>query len=70
VRGDCIFVATGVTSGPFLRGVRHEAGWYHLHSVALRSDSGTIRYVETATKGTHLNLPEDARVAASGHTRR
>lgn len=66
VRGDCLFVASGVTTGPFLRGVRFEAGWYHVHSVALRSDSGTIRYVETATKATHLNLPEDARVGRGG----
>jgi fructose-1,6-bisphosphatase II len=66
VRGDCLFVASGVTTGPFLRGVRYEDGWFHVHSVALRSDSGTIRYVETATKATHLNLPEDARVARGG----
>jgi fructose-1,6-bisphosphatase II len=54
VRGDCLFVASGVTSGPFLRGVRHDGEWFHVHSVALRSDSGTIRYVETATRARHM----------------
>ena len=63
VKGDCIFVASGVTTGPFLRGVRREGDWFHVHSVALRSDSGTIRYVETATHTQHLNLPEDLRLA-------
>ena len=63
VKGDCIFVASGVTTGAFLRGVRREGDWFHVHSVALRSDSGTIRYVETATRAKHLNLPEDVRLA-------
>jgi fructose-1,6-bisphosphatase II len=63
VRGDCLFVATGVTTGPFLRGVRRVGEWFHLHSVALRSDSGTIRFVETSTRARHLDLPADLRLA-------
>ncbi len=50
IRGDCIFAATGVTTGPFLRGVRLEDGRVHLQSVVLRSDTGTIRYIETSTR--------------------
>jgi fructose-1,6-bisphosphatase II len=63
VKGDCIFVASGVTTGPFLRGVRRDGDRIHVHSVALRSDSGTIRYVETSTRTRHLSLPDDIKLA-------
>lgn len=45
-RGDVMFAATGVTSGPMLRGVR----WSHhgaiTHSIVMRSRSGTVRTIE------------------------
>ena len=47
VRGDVIFVATGVTTGPLLKGVRRIGTRLHLQSLALRSTTGTIRWVNT-----------------------
>jgi len=47
VRGDVIFVATGVTTGHLLKGVRRIGDYLHLQTVALRSQTGTIRMVET-----------------------
>ena len=45
-KGDVMFAATGVTSGPMLRGV-HRAGFSAVtHSIVMRSKSGTVRYVE------------------------
>ena len=46
--GDCIFAASGVTDGDFLQGVRFHAGGATTHSVVMRAETGTIRYV-TAT---------------------
>ncbi len=47
-RGDVIFCATGVTSGSMLKGVRRIGDRIHLQSIALRSSTGTMRYVETS----------------------
>ncbi|HUW79392.1 MAG TPA: class II fructose-bisphosphatase [Acidocella sp.] len=45
-KGDVMFAATGVTSGPMLRGVRREGKGAITHSIVMRSKSGTVRYVE------------------------
>ncbi|MSP03970.1 MAG: class II fructose-bisphosphatase [Acetobacteraceae bacterium] len=45
-KGDVMFAATGVTTGPMLRGVRRFGGGAVTHSVVMRSKSGTVRYVE------------------------
>lgn len=45
-KGDVMFAATGVTTGPLLRGVRFFAGGATTHSIVMRSKSGTVRYVE------------------------
>ena len=45
-RGDVMFAATGVTTGPMLRGVRHFGSGAITHSIIMRSKSGTVRYVE------------------------
>ncbi len=45
-RGDVLFAATGVTSGPMLRGVRRSGARAITHSVVMRSKSGTVRYIE------------------------
>ncbi|MBM3980279.1 MAG: fructose-bisphosphatase class II family protein [Planctomycetes bacterium] len=45
-RGDVMFCATGITNGSLLRGV--ESGEHLVtHSVAMRSASGTVRWVTT-----------------------
>lgn len=41
----CLFAATGVTSGDFLEGVRYFKGGAHTHSVVLRQQSRTVRYI-------------------------
>lgn len=41
------FTATGVITGPLLRGVRVEADTIITHSVVMRVKSGTVRYLET-----------------------
>jgi len=48
VRGDVIFVATGVTSGSLLKGVRRVGNRLLLHSLALRAQTGTVRWVDTS----------------------
>ncbi len=47
VRTDnCYFVATGITDGSLLRGVRYRGGGAVTHSLVMRSRSGTIRTIE------------------------
>ncbi|MCB0378401.1 MAG: class II fructose-bisphosphatase [Bdellovibrionales bacterium] len=47
-QGDVMFVATGVTDGPLLKGVRYMSGSRVLtESVVMRSKSGTIRFIES-----------------------
>ena len=44
VRGeDTFFVATGITDGELMRGVRYRGGGASTHSLVMRSRSGTIR---------------------------
>ena len=42
---DCFFVATGITDGELLQGVRYSAGGCSTHSLVMRSRSGTIREI-------------------------
>jgi fructose-1,6-bisphosphatase II / sedoheptulose-1,7-bisphosphatase len=44
--GDVMFAATGVTTGPMLRGVLRAGNGAVTHSVVMRSKSGTVRFVE------------------------
>lgn len=44
--GDVMFVATGVTNGSYLSGVRYYGGGAHTHSVVMRSETGTIREIQ------------------------
>ncbi len=47
VRGDCVFAATGITSGSLLRGIRFTERGTVTHSVFMRSKSGTVRWLRT-----------------------
>jgi fructose-1,6-bisphosphatase II len=48
VRSDnCYFVATGITDGELLHGVRYRRGTIRTESIVMRSKSGTIRLVES-----------------------
>jgi fructose-1,6-bisphosphatase/sedoheptulose 1,7-bisphosphatase-like protein len=42
-----MFSATGVTQGTFLDGVRFFPGGATSHSIVMRSETGTIRYIKT-----------------------
>ncbi|MDQ2852096.1 class II fructose-bisphosphatase [Dermatophilaceae bacterium Sec6.4] len=47
VKGDnAFFVATGITDGELLRGVRYGADGCHTQSLVMRSKSGTIRTID------------------------
>jgi fructose-1,6-bisphosphatase II len=48
-RGNVTFVATGVTSGDLLKGVRYKRGYAQTESILMRSN-GLIRRVETVHK--------------------
>lgn len=43
---NTFFAATGVTTGPLLKGVRFGGEHTSTHSVVMRSQSGTIRFIE------------------------
>ncbi len=45
VKGDCVFAATGITTGSLLRGVRYTSLGAVTHSVFMRSESGTVRWL-------------------------
>ncbi len=46
-KGDVMFCATGITTGPLLKGVRYLPGGRGLtHSMVMRSSTGTIRTIE------------------------
>jgi fructose-1,6-bisphosphatase II len=44
---DVFFVATGITDGELMRGVRYSGGGATTHSLVMRSRSGTIRSIES-----------------------
>jgi fructose-1,6-bisphosphatase II / sedoheptulose-1,7-bisphosphatase len=45
VRGDCLFAATGVTSGAMLSGVKFGRDVIQTDTVVMRSVTGTVRRV-------------------------
>ena len=47
---DCFFVATGITDGELMKGVRYKPRGAETHSLVMRSRSGTIRAVHSDHK--------------------
>ena len=45
VKGDCLFAATGVTTGPMLNGVKFGKGMIETDTVVMRSVTGTVRRI-------------------------
>jgi fructose-1,6-bisphosphatase II / sedoheptulose-1,7-bisphosphatase len=45
VKGDCLFAATGVTTGAMLRGVQFRGDIIETDTVVMRSVTGTVRYI-------------------------
>jgi fructose-1,6-bisphosphatase II len=56
---DCFFVATGITDGELMQGVRYRAGGASTHSLVMRSRSGTIRSIESEHKLSKLRAYAD-----------
>jgi fructose-1,6-bisphosphatase class II len=46
-KGQVMFAATGITDGMLLQGVRFGSGGAHSNSLAMRSKSGTVRFINT-----------------------
>ncbi len=44
-RGNVMFIATGITNGSYLHGIRYYGGGAHTHSVVMRSETGTVREI-------------------------
>ncbi|SDS49253.1 fructose-1,6-bisphosphatase II [Nocardioides scoriae] len=60
VRGDdCFFVATGITDGELMQGVRYKAGGASTHSLVMRSRSGTIRSIHSEHRLSKLSAYAD-----------
>ena len=45
VKGDCLFAATGVTTGSMLRGVKMRGDVIETETVVMRSVTGTVRWI-------------------------
>jgi fructose-1,6-bisphosphatase II / sedoheptulose-1,7-bisphosphatase len=45
VRGDCVFAATGVTTGSLLKGVRFKHDMIETETVVMRAATGTVRWI-------------------------
>jgi fructose-1,6-bisphosphatase II len=56
---DCFFVATGITDGELMQGVRYRAGGASTHSLVMRSRSGTIRQIISEHKLSKLKAYAD-----------
>jgi fructose-1,6-bisphosphatase II len=52
---DCFFVATGITDGELMQGVRYTSGGASTHSLVMRSRSGTIRSIHSEHKLSKLH---------------
>lgn len=46
-KGNVMFIATGITNGSYLNGVRYFGGGAHTHSIVMRSETMTIREIKT-----------------------
>ena len=56
---DCFFVATGITDGELMKGVRYKPGGASTHSLVMRSRSGTIRSIHSDHKLSKLRAYAD-----------
>jgi fructose-1,6-bisphosphatase II / sedoheptulose-1,7-bisphosphatase len=52
VHGDCVFAATGVTTGSLLQGVRFKRNVIETETVVMRSATGTVRWI----RAEHRNI--------------
>lgn len=47
---DCMFTATAITDSPLLHGVRFFGGGVRTHSISMRYQTGTVRFVDAVHK--------------------
>jgi fructose-1,6-bisphosphatase class II len=47
IKGECVFAATGITDGSMLKGTRFTSVGPVTHSVFMRTESGTVRWMNT-----------------------
>ena len=52
VRGDCLFAATGVTTGALVSGVKFRTHFIETETIVMRSVTGTVRII----RGQHRQL--------------
>ena len=52
VRGDCLFAATGVTTGALVSGVKFRRHFIETETIVMRSVTGTVRII----RGQHRQL--------------
>ena len=45
IRGDCLFAATGITTGAMLQGVKFRKDFVETETVVMRSVTGTVRWI-------------------------
>ncbi len=53
VKGDCVFAATGVTTGSMLKGVRFREKLIETDTVVMRSVTGTVRWIRAEHRQFH-----------------
>ena len=58
VRGDAIVVATGITNGDLLRGVRYQEEAGRTHSIVLCSRCNHVRFLDTSHRFSRDRTPE------------
>ncbi len=57
---DCLFAATGITQGDLLKGVVHKGnGMAETHSVVMRGETGTIRFVTAIHRLDKTNILQE-----------
>ena len=66
VRGDCLFVATGVTDGSLLPGVKFHGDVAETETVVMRSSTGSVRVIRTEHAFANELHPAYATVRAAG----
>ncbi len=47
-KGNVMFIATGITNGSYLEGVRYTGWGAHTHSIVMRSETGTVREIKSS----------------------
>ena len=47
-KGNVMFIATGITNGSYLQGVRYTGTGAHTHSIVMRSETGTVREIKAS----------------------